>query len=58
MKSKGSGNFLLYLIFSCLKQHVMPHRRIMSKESLKLIWLHAEDDVMKRAKNVISFVRL
>ena len=25
----------------------MPNRRFMSRESLKLIWIHAEDDLMK-----------
>ena len=25
----------------------MPNQRFMSRESLKLIWTHAEDDVMK-----------
>ena len=26
----------------------MPNSRFMLRESLKLIWMHAEDDVMKR----------
>ena len=40
------------------------HRRFISRESLKLIWMRAEDDVMKivstviGVKNVISFIRL
>ena len=29
MKSRGSGKFLHYLIFSCLRGDIMPHKRIM-----------------------------
>ena len=47
MRSRGSGKFLHSLIFSCLRGDIMPHKRIMSRESLKLVWIHAEDDVMK-----------
>ena len=47
MKNRGSGKFSLYLISSCLRTDIMPHRRIMSRESLKLISIRAEDDVVK-----------
>ena len=42
----------------------MSHRRFMSRESLKLIWMRAQDNVIKSCfiarsvKNVISFMRL
>ena len=47
MKSRGSGKFITYLIFFFSEMVIMSLRRFMSRESLKLIWMHAEDDVMK-----------
>ena len=47
MKSRGSGKFLLILFFFLSEIVIMSYRRFMSRESLKLIWIQAEDDVMK-----------
>ena len=64
MKSRGSGKFITYLIFFFSEIVIMSHRRFMSRESLKLIWMHAEGDVMKSCfivrsvKSAISFIRL
>ena len=47
MESRGSDKFFTYLIFFLSEIVTISHRRFMLRESLKLIWIKAENDVMK-----------
>ena len=62
MKSHGSGELSLFFLFC--HSGIMPNQWLMLRESVKLVWMHAEDDVMKNCfivrtvKSVINFMRL